>query len=433
MKSKVYSPIKKIYIRNFRNLGDVELDFSLSPIITLVGDNEAGKTSVIKAITTCGLNANPREQKDYIRDNTKMFGVAIELEDGTTVTRIKELSGINSYQITKDKQLLWKVNKITDGLPEEVQKVMGLIAEPETNEFLHIRTYEDKLLFVVTPNSTNYKVMYNALKVEQVAKAIKAGSAEVNELKSKNNNNEISKNALEAQLKSIHTFDIEPLLDIRDRLKSQLNVINKVNKAKTLLDKIKQSEAKLGALLLLDKFGLKEIDELLVNRINNASRLLEKRNKAEELAITVNNINSLGIIEVDNLEKMTNILTKKNILQQKISDASVLNSINEISEISELNVMQLNKVKDLLNEVETYNQKDSLMSITDYESIDTSVISKIIRAKTIISENNTRGTTLTQINNYIEQVHNYMKQCGVAVETCPKCGEAVVFDIDKLE
>lgn len=409
------------------------MDFSLSPIITLVGDNEAGKTSVIKAITTCGLNANPREQKDYIRDNTKMFGVAIELEDGTTVTRIKELSGINSYQITKDKQLLWKVNKITDGLPEEVQKVMGLIAEPETNEFLHIRTYEDKLLFVVTPNSTNYKVMYNALKVEQVAKAIKAGSAEVNELKSKNNNNEISKNALEAQLKSIHTFDIEPLLDIRDRLKSQLNVINKVNKAKTLLDKIKQSEAKLGALLLLDKFGLKEIDELLVNRINNASRLLEKRNKAEELAVTVNNINSLGIIEVDNLEKMTNILTKKNILQQKISDASVLNSINEISEISELNVMQLNKVKDLLNKVETYNQKDSLMSITDYESIDTSVISKIIRAKTIISENNTRGTTLTQINNYIEQVHNYMKQCGVAVETCPKCGEAVVFDIDKLE
>ena len=35
--------------------------------------------------------------------------------------------------------------------------------EPETKEYLHIRTYEDKLLFVVTPNSTNYKVMYNSI------------------------------------------------------------------------------------------------------------------------------------------------------------------------------------------------------------------------------------------------------------------------------
>ena len=26
-----------------------------------------------------------------------------------------------------------------------------------------------------------------------------------------------------------------------------------------------------------------------------------------------------------------------------------------------------------------------------------------------------------------------MKRCGVACETCPKCGETVIFDIDKME
>lgn len=35
------------------------------------------------------MHATPRDQKDFIRDGTKGFGVAIELQDGTVVTRIK--------------------------------------------------------------------------------------------------------------------------------------------------------------------------------------------------------------------------------------------------------------------------------------------------------------------------------------------------------
>ena len=113
-----YSPLSKLYIRNFRNLGDVEISFKESPIVTLVGENEAGKTSVIKAFATCALHANPRDQKDCIRDGTKMFGVAIELEDGTRVTRIKELTGINSYQISDaNKNVVWSTNKLAEGLP----------------------------------------------------------------------------------------------------------------------------------------------------------------------------------------------------------------------------------------------------------------------------------------------------------------------------
>lgn len=85
-----YSPIKTIRVKNFRNIGDVELSFEDSPIITLVGSNEAGKTSIIKAFAACALHANPREQKDWIRDTTKMFGVEINLEDGTQLVRVKE-------------------------------------------------------------------------------------------------------------------------------------------------------------------------------------------------------------------------------------------------------------------------------------------------------------------------------------------------------
>ena len=428
-----YSPIKKLYIRNFRNIGDVEIDFTQSPIVTLVGDNEAGKTSVIKAFATCALHANPRDQKDYIRDNTKMFGIAIELEDGTRVTRIKEASGINSYQISKDNINVWSTNKITDGLPEEVRKIMGLIAEPETNEFLHIRTYEDKLLFVVTPNSTNYKVMYNALKVEQITKAIKNGSVEVNTLKSENNSNEISKNALEQQLKSIHTCDIEPLIGIRDRLKSQLGLLYKINKAKTLLDSIDNTEKQLGALLLIDRFNLQPLNEVITSKLLTANRLLNNKNNSEKLVKNLEELNNIEEISTNKLDRLYSIINKKNILNDKVKKASLLNSVNEISEISELNAIQINKIYTLLNRMEAYKAQESLMGIEQYNEINTVILNKVNRAKQIIAENKDKQTALEQINNYICQVHDYMKQCGVAVEACPKCGEAVIFDIDKIE
>ena len=74
-----YSPIKTIYIKNFRNIGEAIIDFTESPIISLIGENEAGKTSVVKAFAVAALHAYPRDQKDFIRDGTNGFGVCIEL------------------------------------------------------------------------------------------------------------------------------------------------------------------------------------------------------------------------------------------------------------------------------------------------------------------------------------------------------------------
>lgn len=430
-----YSPIKKMYIKNFRNIGEAELDFTDSPIITLVGENEAGKTSVIKAFTTCTLNANPRDQKDYIRDNTKMFGVALDLEDGTRVVRIKETSGINAYQVFKDEKLIWNTNKITDGLPEEVKKVMGLIAEPETNEFLHIRTYEDKLLFVVTPNSTNYKVMYNALKVEQLTKAIKNGSTEVNALKSEINSNDIKMNALNNQMVSIQVYDIEPLTSVRDRLTSQLSILDKLEKAKKLSDRASECERQLGALALLDKFSLSEINELTASKFSKVSNILNRHNEVSILRNLLNSVVDTEEIRVDVLNKIKHIIDKDNELKVKINRAGALIHVNKISEISEIEIIQLNKAMALLNSLNTLNSRVSLISTDSCNEVsDTSInaLTKLQRISALIKDNKTRQESLAQINQYIGQVQDYMKQCGVAVETCPNCGESVIFDVDKI-
>ena len=431
-----YSPIHKLYIRNFRNLGDVELDFSQSPIIALVGENEAGKTSVIKAFATCALHANPRDQKDYIRDGTKMFGVSIELENGQRITRIKEANGINSYQITDCQgNLIWNTNKLAEGLPEEVQKLIGLIAEPETNEFLHIRTYEDKLLFVVTPNSTNYKVMYNALKVEQLTKAIKLGSGEVNTLKSAISSNDASILTLQGQLKSITVVDTEPLVNVKDRLVEQMAMLDKLERAKVLLDRVNQCEIQLGALALIDKFKLESINEVIANKLVSVSRLLSRNNETVNLLNRITDINNLEEIDYNIINKLYNILSKKEELDSKITEAGALVQLTSISEISEVTVVQLNKVVNLISKLNKLTEQSKAIDVSSCSEIEQHTIESLDKIQKIASfkeQVDTNNNQLQQINAYIVQVQDYLKQCGVAVETCPNCGSDVIIDIDKI-
>lgn len=431
-----YSPIHKLYIRNFRNLGDVELDFSQSPIIALVGENEAGKTSVIKAFATCALHANPRDQKDYIRDGTKMFGVSIELENGQRITRIKEANGINSYQITDCQgNLIWNTNKLAEGLPEEVQKLIGLIAEPETNEFLHIRTYEDKLLFVVTPNSTNYKVMYNALKVEQLTKAIKLGSGEVNTLKSEISSNDASILTLQGQLKSITVVDTEPLVNVKDRLVEQMTMLDKLERAKVLLDRVNQCEIQLGALALIDKFKLESINEVIANKLVSVSRLLSRNNETVNLLNRITDINNLEEIDYNIINKLYNILSKKEELDSKITEAGALVQLTSISEISEVTVVQLNKVVNLISKLNKLTEQSKAIDVSSCSEIEQHTIESLDKLQKIASfkeQVDTNNNQLQQINAYIVQVQDYLKQCGVAVETCPNCGSDVIIDIDKI-
>ena len=122
-----------------------------------------------------------------------------------------------------------------------------------------MRTYEDRLLFIVTPSSTNYKVMYNALKVEYLTKAIRLGIKETNALKSKLDDNEKSIKTLLEEVRKIKIYDIEPVVNIKKRLQGQVVILEKLERAKELSENIRRIEGSLGALSLIDSAGIKEI------------------------------------------------------------------------------------------------------------------------------------------------------------------------------
>lgn len=430
-----YSPIKSIYLKNFRNLGEVMLDFTESPIIALVGENEAGKTSIVKGFAVCALHAYAREQKEYIRDNTNGFGIAIELEDGSLITRMKTAT-LNQYQVKFANGDVWETNKIDSGLPVQVQELMGLLEESETKEFLQIRTYEDQLLFVVTPASTNYKVMYDALKVDQLTKAIKVGSREVNSLKADITNNESSIYTLTNNLRGIRLYDLEPLLNIRNRLNEQLKVVDKLEVAISLLDRIEEARKKVGAIDLIKKYNIDEINVVEADKLVSINRILNEKSKLSNLLSISNKLNTAESIDLTTIIKMRDIIEKSDSLKVKIDRAKNLVKVSELSEIKEYEVNQLSRAIRLINSIDESRRQLARVDTTGCQLIeqrDFDTVFKISRVMAMIDRNKLLVEDVGKRNVYVQQVEAYLKQCGAKVVNCTKCGESIVLDSDSLE
>ena len=435
-----YSPIKQVYIKNFRNLGEVTIDFKDSPIISLIGENEQGKTSVVKAIAVCAMHATPRDQKDYIRDGTKGFGVAIELEDGTQVVRMK-MATANSYRVTYPKgpdgnpiKPTWEAAKLSNDLPQAVQDVMGMIEEPETKEFLHIRTYEDQLLFVTTASSTNYKVMYNALKISQLVDAIKLGSKEANALKTSINQKEIQAETLDTQAKSLKIYDLEPLQNIRDRLKNEVAQLNKLDRALELKKKMEVQTREVGELSKLS--SIPEISITLVMSLDKAYRVLDNLKELDRMYRTYSLADSLEEIDLNSYYNIYNAHVRYESLKNSEEQSRNYIAVNSLSEININEVSNLQraialqrKIKADMNKLQTLD----ISSAADVQDSDLTVYSRTYKALGLIQRNKQLEDAKVQIDNYCDAVIKWMKDIGVATETCPKCGETIVIDLDKIE
>lgn len=432
-----YSPIESIHIKNFRNLGDVEIDFKESPIISLVGENESGKTSIVKAFSVCAAHTDPRSQKDYIRDGTNGFGVVITLQDGTVVTRIK-LANSNRYLVTNpDKSVALDLQKLENEVPKEVQRVMGIVEEPETRELLHIRTYEDQLLFVTTPASTNYKVMYDALKVSQITQAIKIGNTEANELKRKINESGTSIETLHKSLAAIKVTDINPLLNVRTRLDFESKVIDRLSSIIALSEDNKVLENTLGAFAeLLNQPEISLSEASLISRMEQAMEIEAQLDSESQRYEVLKALESLDT-EVNLLSKLSRACSLKLSVDQEKSQLSTLMQVTSLSQLDVSDISSLENIVNRNREILLLENYQIVYSTTsEAKEISAAELSSLTRLSNLGAYEESikaQQTELATLQNYIYQIENWFKQIGVATTTCTNCGETVVIDLDALE
>lgn len=381
-----YSKIKDIEVKNFRNIVDTKIDFEESPIVCLVGDNEAGKTSFNIAVSVLAGHKSPREQKAYIREGTNGFGVLMNLEDGHEIVRIKS-DALNGYMIKKDGETLYQTSKLGEGLPVQVSELMGIIEEPETGEFLQFRTYEDNVLFAYTTASTNYKMIYGALKVEQLTKAISIGNREANDLKAEQDRLEIAYGTVLGQIKSINIIDTSNLEKVVARINGMLEHSNKI---KELIENRKQIDALEKS--IPDVSNLHEVENMeLLRRLYNLLELLES--SREKI------IDTSGIKEVDMMPMLDKLNRLKGLLEES---KKVVADVSNIKEIDTKQLYNLSAIENLIK------QKDKLLELEkEKEALDKEQEALDKEQESLLEE---------------------LRANGIKIITCPKCGEAIPFD-----
>ena len=427
----MYSKIKKMNIKNFKNIGLAEIDFTESPIIALKGNNDAGKSSVIDAFAVLAYNAYETNQRGFIRLGTSGFGVMVELEDGTTVTRIKK-ENANFYEVRHPDGRVWNTDRLPRGesLPDEVSEVMGCTRESETKEFLHIRTYKDQMLFISTPNSVNYKVMYDALKVENISKAIKKGSIEANEIKAWLNNASIQRETLINTLNGIKVFDLEPVSNIKKRLESQAKTLQKLTRAIEIQNEIQEKEDALGVLGEVLKSGIAEISELHASNIYNVGEILTGIKSLEEKKQRYAEVDNLNIIDmrvmqlmesaidiVDNIISMQKTLDKYAGVQDiDIISFSILDKLHRVSQI----IAGLEKLN---TEASKYVEVDKQLEVIDIQLLD-----KLSKCNAIVTDNAEKEDALKKYQQEIDEIKAELKAMGVQVVKCDNCGHDIVVE-----
>ena len=426
-----YSPIKSMRIKNFRNIGDITLDFNESPIIALIGDNEAGKTSVVKAFCVVGLNAFSKKQVKYIRQGTNGFGIELKLADGTVITRMKT-NASNSLSIQNGEDN-WAISKIDAGIPVKLQEVMGLIEEPETKELIHVRTYEDQLLFVVTSDSTNYKVMYNALKVDQLTKAVKLGTTEVNGLKQLIDNNNLVCKDLMDSIRSIRIVDTEAISSLKDRLKNQIDTLRKLERAMDIQHRVSSIKEELKAFEMCS--SLDTVDVVLADKLNKANQLISR---VETIQSNLSSYNSLT--EAESVD--TILATNLNLAIQKLSSIqrleSNLGAYKDLGSVESIDISALDKFSrayEYASKVDILKRKLEIFSMGDIHEIKDSSLAKISSLEKSI-EYKQKIINLVGFINGIEakrvELNRLMKESGALVSTCPRCGEDVIIDTSEI-
>ena len=169
--------------------------------------------------------------------------------------------------------------------------------------------------------------------------------------------------------------------------------------------------------------------------INSVGKVLNNISNTSNLRKTLSEVNNLENIDTVILDKLNGLKNKRDELNNKKVSAGALIHISEVDEINETSILQLERAKSIVSKLNFSKNMSKAIDTSNCPEISNESLSAIDRLKKVkdISDKNTQyKSSVKQINDYCDQVLNYMKQCGVAFETCPNCGNDVLIDIDKI-
>lgn len=395
--------LRRIHIENVQSIADLTLDFEESGVYRLVGDNDVGKSAILRAINALFHNVSRSSYKEYISDWADTFVVEGWFYDGGYVKLSRGANDFYEWSIPSSGNIVMK----TDGkVPPELEEYFNLYTEKDKSKLtLNFNLQGDVLPFVDTSASDNFWLTQKALGTNVLLNASKM-------LKKENQDNQkLVKNTIEnidyeVAISEKIANEIENDSSVLDLLSDGINVINEeYEELEILYDALNKEQSFKTLKENYENIPILSEQELseLYAQANDLNTIIKYR----DYFVKVNNAkNSLRIID--------DMLTKLNIedLQKEINDFKFLKEVLEKEKYIDI-------MKDKLN---------SLTSkiISDDEIINCGNEIKLIESlkeyKNKLIKNNDLKLNLKTVDSKILNIDDEILKLKEEEKICPLCG-----------
>jgi hypothetical protein len=156
------------------------IDLPIDRVTSFCGLNASGKSTIREMLEVILYDSNAREQGSFIRsvgeEIADSFYVEIQFSDGISISKEKFRQGGSEWKMCKGSEVVY-TNRNNNalisiqGVPEAIQKYLGVVIDPHTKEKLNSRKKQDKLFLIDTTGGDNYKILNAILKEEKIAAA----------------------------------------------------------------------------------------------------------------------------------------------------------------------------------------------------------------------------------------------------------------------
>lgn len=171
--------IKRLYIKNFQSIGELELFFEPNGCYHIRGAGNIGKSNIIKSIYALVRNIPSTQLKYYIKDGEETLFLEVEDFEHNIVRLSRGKEDFYSWHINGDEGI---VEGTAGKVPEEVTKFFSMYEEFEkTKQVVNFRLPRAPYLFIDTTEADNYYLLQKALNIEEYLGAIKLGESQKRE------------------------------------------------------------------------------------------------------------------------------------------------------------------------------------------------------------------------------------------------------------
>lgn len=391
--------IKRLRIQNFQSIKDITFKFDESGVFYFNGDNNIGKSSVLKAIRALFFNVSNLNYKDYIRDDETFFSVTMEDYNGNFVILSRGASDFYKWRINGESGVL---NKTSGQVPRELQEYFNLYQDDKTKECANIRPPRAVLIGVDTSEGDNNLFLQKALNSSGFTKAYKQADTD--------------RRAKQKDIKLIENYIAKTENDIENvNIDEVEDALSKVQRFESVL--ITEKEMYLKLLETKDSY----------NVLNQYKSELDKLSKVSNKDMS--NLNK-DVEEFNLMSQLSVSIKEKNRLDSELKDLDVKGVKNKLTEANKLSD-ECELLYGLRDSKKRFNNLNSQLDDIDIDSCDgfmkesKELLDEIVhlrRLRKYIRELNKYQLNLKEEELELNKVSNEIKKIKEDLGVCPLCG-----------